>query len=164
MGKKKLHIQGALLRTTSAAFIFIATLFIVINLSGCQKEVLPQTAGFLNLKVVGDDEATGWEMITSQWNDTTGDLDLEATSYSYARCSIHLKNIFSPTPVDPISLLQFYYTDGIDFLPYSVSGYLVISEADHKAIRGTFNLYFSNNNTAVAGKSITGSFAVINGN
>lgn len=58
--------------------------------------------------------------------------------------------------------MKFYYTDGIDFQPYAVSGTVTVTQADGKAVRGTFNLYFDNNYNGVSGRRITGDFGVIN--
>src|SRR5690348_11179452 len=100
MRTRKLQIQQAILHIGNTAFIFIALLFAVINLSGCRKEVLPKPAVFLDMQIAGDEEAIGWETITSKWDDSNSTLDLEASGYSFDNCSIHLRNIGTPIVID----------------------------------------------------------------
>ncbi len=123
---------------------FVIRLFVITSFLSCSKEHIVKPYGFLNLRVEGQEENIKWETILSQWIDTAGTIDLDATSYYFDRCNIHLKNITSPGAITP-SLMQFYYTDGLDFQPYAVTGTLTITEANDKAVRGTFALYFANN-------------------
>lgn len=137
-------------------------LFLIGNFSGGSKENVTRPYGFLNLRVEGYDEDIKWESVSGVWIDSLGKLDMEATSYFFDRCTIHLENVRNTGNVNPLTLTKFYYTDGIDFKPYSISGSLTIKEASDKAIRGTFNLYFDNNYNGVSGKRISGDFGVIN--
>ena len=110
----------------------------------------------------GQEEDTRWETITFKWLDSLGIADLEASSYYFDHCSIHLENITSPGVVSPLNLMQFYYTDGLDFRPYALSGTFTILEASDKAIRGNFDVSFENNFNGVSGKRVTGDFGIIN--
>jgi hypothetical protein len=137
-------------------------LFIVSSLLGCSKESIVKPYSFLNLRVEGQEEDIKWETITSNWIDTLGKADVEATSYYFERCTIHLNNITSVGSINALTLMQFYYTDGLDFKPYSISGTLTITQANDKAIRGTFSLYMESNFNGFLGRKITGDFGVIN--
>lgn len=137
-------------------------LLLFCNFLSCSKESITKPYSFLNLKVVGYEEDIKWETISGSWIDSLGNVDLEATSYYFDRCKIHLKGIKNLGSVNPLTLMQFYYTDGIDFQPYSISGVVTITEASNKAIRGTFNLYLNNNYNGVSDRRITGDFGVIN--
>ena len=66
--------------------------------------------------------------------------------------------------ITPLTLMKFYYTDGINFKPDAISGSLTIMEASDKAIRGTFNLYLNNNYNCALGRRIYGNFGVVNKN
>ena len=122
-------------------------LFLIGNLSGCSKENLTKSYGFLHLRIEGYEEDIKWESVSGMWIDSLGKLDMEATSYFFDRCTIHLDNVSNTGNVIPLTLTKFYYTDGIDFKPYAISGSLTITEASDKAIRGTFNFYLDNNIT-----------------
>ena len=137
-------------------------LLLISNFSSCSKERITKPYGFLILRIENAEEDIKWETVTGTWLDSTGNADLEATSYFFDRCNIHLKNINSLGNINPLTLMQFYYTDGIDFQPYAISGVLTITEADDKAIRGKFNLYLDNNYNGVSGRRITGDFGIIN--
>lgn len=139
-------------------------LFLFCNISGCSKEGITKPYGFLNLRVENQEENIKWETVTATWIDSLGNADLEATSYYFDRCNIHLKNITASGNVDSLTLTEFYYTDEVDFHPFAVSGTITITQADDKAIRGTFNLYFDNNYNGVSGRRVTGEFCVINKN
>ena len=106
---------------------FVIGLFVISSFLSCSKDYIVNPYGFLNLRVDGHEENIKWETILSRWIDTAGTIDLEATSYYFDRCNIHLKNITSPGAITP-SLIQFYYTDGLDFQPYEVTGMLTITE------------------------------------
>ncbi|ODT52297.1 MAG: hypothetical protein ABS68_09310 [Niastella sp. SCN 39-18] len=137
-------------------------MFLICNLLGCSKENITKPYGFLNLRIEGQEEDIKWETVIAKWIDTLGNADLEATSYYFDRCNIHLKNITGLGNVNPLTLMQFYYTDGLDFQPYAISGTLSITEISDKAIRGTFNLYLDNNFNGASGRRITGDFGIIN--
>jgi hypothetical protein len=137
-------------------------LLLISNFLSCSKESITKPYGFLNLLVENQEEDIKWETITGTWIDSLGNADLEATSYYFDRCTIRLRNITALGNVNPLTLMQFYYTDGIDFKPNTISGVLTITEVSDKAIRGTFNLYFDNNYNGVSGRRITGDFGIIN--
>lgn len=137
-------------------------LLLFCNFLSCSKESITKPYGFLNLRVENQEEDIKWETITSSWIDSLGNVDLEGNNYYFDRCKIHLKGIKNLGIVSPLTLMQFYYTDGIDFQPYSISGVVTITEASDKAIRGTFNLYLDNNYNGITGRRITGDFGVIN--
>lgn len=137
-------------------------LLLIINFLGCSKEGITKPYGFLNLQVQGQDENIRWETIKGIWIDSLGNADLEATSYYFDRCKIHFEGITAIGTISPLTLMKFYYTDGIDFQPYANSGTLTVTEASDKAIRGTFNLYLDNSYNGVSGKRITGDFGIVN--
>jgi len=58
--------------------------------------------------------------------------------------------------------MKFYYTDGFDFKPYSISGSLTITQANDKEIRATFSLYTESNFNGFSGRRIAGDFCIIN--
>ena len=116
-------------------------LFLISNFLSCSKESITKPYGFLNLRVEGQEEDLKWETITATWIDTLGNADMEAASYYFDKCTIRLKNITNPRTINQLTLMQFYYTDGIDFKPYSISGTLTITHANDKAIKGTFLVY-----------------------
>ena len=141
--------------------IYISLLFVPVI--ACKKEVNTKPESFLVLRLQEQEEDIRWETLSSCWNDSLGNADIEASSsYDFNRCSIHLKNIFGPVEISPVMLTQFYYTDGIDFMPYAVSGTLTITRANNKEIEGTFTLHFENNYNGVSGNNITGRFGIIN--
>jgi hypothetical protein len=137
-------------------------LLVAISFISCSKEHITRPYGYLNLRVEGQEEDIKWETITSKWIDSLGNADIEATSYYFDRFAIHLQNIKSTGVVNPLTLMHFYYTDGVDFIPSALSGTLQITEANDKAVRGTFAVYFENNYNGVSGKRITGNFGIIN--
>jgi hypothetical protein len=137
-------------------------LFLFSSYISCSKEGITKPYGFLNLRVEGYEEDIKWESISAKWIDTLGRADLEATSYYFDRCQIRLTNITAVGNINPLTLMRFYYTDGLDFQPNSISGTLTITEASDKAIRGTFNLYLDNNFNGVSGRRIIGDFGIIN--
>ena len=139
----------------------VIALFVITNLISCSKEGMSRPYGYLNLRVEGQEEDIKWESITAKWIDTLGTADMEATSYYFDRCTINLKNFINTGVLQP-TVIQFYYTDGLDFRPYSVSGTLTITQADNKAVRGIFNLYFDNDYNGASGRSVTGDFGIIN--
>ncbi|MEJ7830602.1 MAG: hypothetical protein WKF91_20500 [Segetibacter sp.] len=47
------------------------------------------------------------------------------------------------------SLLQLYYTDGLNFHPLAATGTTSITEANDQAVRGTTPLYFAENYNGV---------------
>lgn len=137
-------------------------LLLFCNFISCSKESITKPYGFLNLRVQGQEEDIKWESIKSVWIDSLGTAELEASSYYFDRCKIHLEGITGFGNVSTLTLMQFYYTDGIDFQPHAISGTLTITETSDKAIRGTFNLYLDNNYNGVSGKRITDDFGIIN--
>ena len=137
-------------------------LLLVSNFLSCSKEIMTKPYGFLNLRVEGWEEDIKWETVKGTWIDSLGNVDLEATSYYFDRCNIRLRNITALGNINQLTLMQFYYTDGIDFKPHAISGVLTITEVSDKAIRGTFDLYFDNNYNGVSGRRITGDFGIIN--
>lgn len=140
--------------------IYISFLFVIVI--SCKKEVNKKPESFLVLGLQGQEEDIRWEAITSNWNDSLGIAEMEATSYYFDRCIIHFKNISGAGEIKPVTVAQFYYTDGLDFVPYTVSGALTITQANRKEIRGTLKLYFENKNNSVSGNIITGRFGIIN--
>ena len=137
-------------------------LFLIWNFSGCTQENIERAYGFLDLRVEGYDEDIKWESVSGIWIESLGKLDMEATSYFFDRCTIHLENVSNAGNVNPLTPMKFYYTDGIDFKPYAISGSITITEAINKATRGTFNLYMDNNYNGVSGKRISGDCGVVN--
>lgn len=139
-------------------------LLLISNFLSCSKESVSITKayGFLNLRVENYEEDIKWETVSGTWIDSLGNADLEATAYYFDRCDIHLRNVTGLGNVNPLTLMQFYYTDGVDFRPNAISGVATITEANDKAIRGTFKLYLDNNYNGVSGRRITGDFGVIN--
>jgi hypothetical protein len=137
-------------------------LLLISNFLSCSKENITKPYGFLNFRVEGQEEDIKWESIKGVWIDSLGNADLDPSSYYFDRCKIHLEGITGIGNISLLTLTQFYYTDGIDFQPYAISGTLTITEASDKAIKGTFNLYLDNNYNGVSGRRITGYFGVIN--
>lgn len=66
--------------------------------------------------------------------------------------TIHLNNITNVGSINPLTLMQFYYTDGLDFKPYSIFGTLTITQANDKAITGKFSLYMESNFNGFSGQ------------
>ncbi|HUC82594.1 MAG TPA: hypothetical protein VMR70_16930 [Flavisolibacter sp.] len=135
-------------------------LLLISNVLSCSKENITKPNGFLNLRVQGQEEDIQWESIKGTWIDSLGNVELEASSYYFDRCKIQLQGVTRNGNISPLTLIQFYYTDGLDFQPYSISGTLTITEASAKAVKGTFNLYLDNNYNGVSGKRVTGDFGV----
>lgn len=87
---------------------------------------------------------------------------MEATSYYFDHCSIHLENIIATGTVSQLTLMNFYYTDGLDFTPDAVSGNITITEVIDKSIKGTFDLVLESNYMRLGSKRLTGTFGLIN--
>lgn len=138
-------------------------LLLISSFLSCSKGSVGITKayGYLNLRVENAEEDIKWETVSGTWIDSLGNADLEAAAYYFDRCNIHLRNITGLGNVNPLTLMQFYYTDGVDFQPNTISGIVTITEASDKAIRGTFKLYLDNNYNGVSGRRITGVFGVI---
>ncbi len=137
-------------------------LFVVCSFLSCSKEAIIKPYGFLNLRVEGQEDDIRWETINSKWIDSSGNADIEATSYYFDRCTIKLRNISNTGAISPLTLVQFYYTDGLDFKPYSISGSLIITQANDKAIKGIFTLYLESNFNGFQGKRVCGDFGIVN--
>lgn len=135
---------------------------IITSITDCTKVQVTKPYSYLNLRVEGQEDDIRWETIIGTWTDSLGNADLEATSYYFDRCNIHIKSITSLGNINPLTLMQFNYTDGIDLQPNAVSGTVTITQADDMAIRGKFNLYFDNNYNGVSGRRITGDFGIVN--
>lgn len=136
-------------------------LCVLCGLLYCNKEDPGRPDSFLNLKVEGQEGNIVWKTVTGEWNNSLGQADLEATSHYFDRCTIQLENMTGTGTVSPLTK-NFYYTDGIDFRPYAISGTIRITEAGNKAFKGTFDIRLENNYNGVAGKQVTGDFGVIN--
>lgn len=63
------------------------------NFLSCSKESITRPYGFLNLRVEGYEEDIKGETVRGTWIDSLRNADLEATSYYFDRCKIHLQNI-----------------------------------------------------------------------
>lgn len=137
-------------------------LLVVGSFLGCRKEYNPKPYGYLHLRVGGQEEDVKWETLSAEWADSLGKAELKASSYYFDHCTIRLKNITRPGVVNPLTILQFYYSDGLDFWPSGVRGTLIVTEASEKAIRGTFDVYFETNNNSATGKRVKGSFGIVN--
>lgn len=60
-------------------------LFVVRSFLSCSKEAITKPYGFLNLRVEGQEEDIKWETVTALWIDSSGNADIEATSYYFDR-------------------------------------------------------------------------------
>ena len=140
----------------------IAIFLFFFGSSGCIKEDISKPYGFLHLRVGDNEEVIWWESIKVNWNDSLGSAYLEATSYFFDECRIQLKNIQGNGIITTLTLNQFYYTDGIDFRPFDVSGIFIINQADRNAIKGSFDVVFKNTFNGEGSKRITGNFGIIN--
>lgn len=140
----------------------LTVLFASISLLSCNKQDIAKPQSFLNLKIEGADDAIRWETVTSKWVDSLGYAELNATSYSFDRCTISLRNITDTGAVNAVSIAQFYYTDGIDFMPNNISGTLIITEVNQNGIKGTFSLFLETGFNGSSRKKIYGDFCIIN--
>ncbi len=131
-------------------------LCVMISFFGCSKENLSEPYDYLYLKVEGQEEEIRWETTNAKWDSSSGTFDLEAIGYNFDRCRIKLENISSVGLLNSITILQFYYTDGLDFMPRSVSGHLIITEVSNESISGTFDLQFEKNYSGIGSKKVTG--------
>lgn len=137
-------------------------LFVMISLLSCSRQDIVKPQSFLNLKIEGLDDPIQWETLTAEWVDSLGYAELNATSYAFDRCTISLKNISGTGVFNVVSIAQFFYTDGIDFIPYNISGTLTITEVNQKGIRGCFSLLLESDYNGFTQKKISGDFGIIN--
>ncbi|CAN5544135.1 hypothetical protein BH10BAC3_BH10BAC3_13000 [soil metagenome] len=129
--------------------IYVSFLFVIVI--SCKKEVNKKPESFLVLGLQGQEEDIRWEAITANWNESVGIAEMEATSYYFDRCIIHFRNISGAGEIKPVTLAQFYYTDGLDFVPYAISGALTITRQIEKKSEVHLNCVLKKNTTAFQG-------------
>ena len=76
-------------------------LLLFCNFLSCSKESITRPYSFLNLRIEGYEEDVKWETVRGTWIDSLGNANLEATSYYFDRCKIHLENITSLGNIAP---------------------------------------------------------------
>lgn len=136
-------------------------LFCILFL-GCSKSAFKKPYGYLELRMEGREESVKWQEITGNWNDSSRKMTIEANGYGAEQCTINLERVMRNGEIHPLNTTMFYFTDGLDFKPFAVSGVLTIIESDSKCARGTFNLFLDNNYNGAAGQRVCGEFGVVN--
>ncbi|HNP23946.1 MAG TPA: hypothetical protein PKM63_12455 [Panacibacter sp.] len=134
--------------------------FILISLLSCNKDNTLKPGGFLHLQVAGQENAVQWETVTTTWDQNTGKAELHANSYAFDQCVISLNNVVQPCTIGIDSIARFYYTDGVDFIPYTASGTLIIKEINAGGITGTFSITLESNHNSYLREEISGDFGI----
>ena len=140
---------------------FIAVLLLCCFLS-CHKESLHYPYGYLSLRIENQEDSIRWEVITFKWDDSLGNVRLDAFGTAFDQFRLNLDSIFNTGLIDPLTLTKFYYTNGIDLRPFDLSGQLLITQVSSKSITGTFDIHLANNYNGVNGKRVFGYFGVVN--
>ena len=109
---------------------------------------------------MGQENAVQWETVTTTWDQNTGKAELHANSYAFDQCVISLNNVVQPCTIGIDSIARFYYTDGVDFIPYTASGTLIIKEINAGGITGTFSITLESNHNSYLREEISGDFGI----
>lgn len=120
----------------------VLILLLVTGLYACIKNEPARDDGYLNVKVVGEENDISWQYFTSSWEPGEGKLKMKGTGYQYKLCKLDLSNVRSLDSINISDLDQLYYEDG-NFLPDTVSGEINITEINSTHIKGTLDAFFA---------------------
>jgi hypothetical protein len=116
-------------------------LIVLSSLANCSKDGIFKPYSVLNIRMEGYEEDIRWESVAGTWNKSTGKVTLDASSYYFDHCTLYLLGIIDTGFVPNIGVTNFYYTDGLDFLPDTLtSGYIRITYLDTSTISGEFRV------------------------
>ncbi|MCA0398826.1 MAG: hypothetical protein LCH51_15605 [Bacteroidetes bacterium] len=136
-------------------------LLVLSNLTNCSKDDIFKPYSILNLRIEGYEEDLRWESVAGTWNKSTGKITLDASSYFFDHCTIYLLNIIDTGFVPNIDVTNFYYTDGLDFLPDTLtSGYIRITYFDTSIVSGEFRVSLGDDFNGVENKAVFGGFTI----
>ena len=160
-GFRRLFYSGSLTCDASLYNIYFKHMravigFILISLLSCNKDNTLKP-GFLPA-VAGQENAVQWETVTTTWDQNTGKAELHANSYAFDQCVISLNNVVQPCTIGIDSDCRFYYTDGVDFIPYTASGTLIIKEINAGGTLPALSQSRSNNHNSYLREEISGDF------
>lgn len=109
----------------------------------------------------GYEEDIRWESVAGTWNNSAGKVTLDASSYYFDHCTLYLLSIIDTGFVPDIDVTNFYYTDGLDFLPDTLtSGYIRITYLDTSTISGEFRVSFDDDFNGAENKTVIGGFTI----
>ncbi len=126
----------------------------------CRKEK-EKTVATVHVRVGDRADEIEWMEVVAERQDRTGEIYIDAQGFNDERLSINLQNIKDTGTITPISISQFFFSDGLGFKPQQVqSGFIKIAERNPHRLSGTFVIYFPDNTVAAKLVKAEGSFHI----
>ena len=136
-------------------------LLVLSNLTNCSKDDISKPYSTLNLRVEGYEEDIRWESVAGTWNISTGKVTLDASSYYFDHFTLCLLNIIDTGFVPNIDVTKFYYIDGLDFFPDTLtSGYIRITYFDTSTVKGEFRICLGDDFNGAENNTVIGGFTI----
>lgn len=127
----------------------------------CGKEQVLRPYTFLQLHVFGSEEDVVWDGVSASWNANTGAFELDAVGIKHDHCRIRLTDLHTTGPASPITIENFFYSDGLTINPNRiVDGVLEILVLSENTLEGKFSFYLTDGAPQAGSLLVTGAFGI----
>lgn len=132
-----------------------------ISCIACHADEAIKPYAYLSMKFIEDEDYVLMERIECQWLPNEKQASLSAYGYKSEKFNIYLPGLMSTGKYPNLTIDNFFYTDGSDFVPFRVdSGYLEITQIDSSKVGGTFSVTLEDKFNGVEHRTIVGNFVI----
>jgi hypothetical protein len=129
--------------------------------AACTRTETIKPFAYLSIKFVEDEEYVLMERIECIWEPDKKEAHLTAYGFKNERLTIDLPDLKQTGRYTDLSIKNFFYTDGVDFMPVRVdSGFIDITQMDASQIGGSFSVTLEDEYNGVEHRTVTGNFVI----